>query len=67
MIRNVDGVLELGVDRKVTLLMNLLSQAHRSHDTIDYRIPHMDRLIDFMDYIVLKNLFVWEDALKSRC
>ncbi len=56
---NVDKVTEIGAARKVTLLMHLLG------NTIDKRIPNVDKIIDFIDETVLDNLFDWFDVIKS--
>ncbi|WPX96366.1 NACHT domain-containing protein [Candidatus Bandiella euplotis] len=60
---NVDGVLELGADRKVTLLMHLLAQARREGE-LDARIPNLKKIVGFIDSVVLKDLLNWEETIK---
>ena len=61
---NPDGVLELGVQAKVTLLMHLFGQAKKG-DTVDKRIPNSNIAVDLIDSIVLQDLATWGAQLKE--
>lgn len=60
---NVDGVLELGIESKVFLLMHLLAQA-RVQGRLDPRIPNLDRMNQLIDLIVLKDITQWGEQIK---
>ena len=62
---NIDGVIELGVEQKVKLLMHLLGQI-RLDDTSNIKIPNLDKMQEFIDDVVKQNLFDWQtDILNS--
>jgi len=61
---NTDGVLELGVETKVSLLMHLLSQT-RKGEQIDKRIPHKEEAVKLIDCVVLGNLSGWKTQLRE--
>jgi len=61
---NTDGVLELGVETKISLLMHLFRQI-RKGDKIDKRIPHLDEAINLIDGVVLGDLSVWKTQLRE--
>jgi len=61
---NTDGVLELGVETKISLLMHLLSQT-RKREKIDRRIPHLNKAINLIDGVVLGDLSRWKTQLKE--
>jgi len=48
---NPDGVLELGVEAKVTLLMHLIGQTRD-----ETRVPNMSLAVDFIDSVVLRDI-----------
>jgi len=59
---NVDGVLELGIDSKVTLLMHLLGQASKN-GIIDPRIPNLSAIQQLIDEVVLRNINKWGEQI----
>lgn len=61
---NIDGVLELGADKKVSLLMKLLGCA-KIKGQIDTRIPNLQKIIEFIDKIILPDIFKWSKAIKE--
>lgn len=61
---NIDGVLELGMHIKVTLLMHLMTSA-KINGEIDSRIPNKEKIISFIDRVVLEDLLKWEKAIKA--
>jgi len=61
---NPDGVLELGMEAKVTLLMHLFAQA-KKEDKIDARIPNVDTAVSFIDSVVLRDLTNWSSQIKE--
>ncbi|MEK6734545.1 MAG: hypothetical protein AABY27_05505 [Pseudomonadota bacterium] len=61
---NVDGVLEIGADEKVALLMHLLPQALVNGD-FDSRIPNLEVIKNFIEMHVLKDILEWKKELKT--
>ena len=61
---NIDGVLELGLNMKVTLLMHLINSAKIGGE-IDSRIPNKEDIIDFIDSVVLEDLLKWGEEIKT--
>jgi len=60
---NLDGIIELGVDAKVELLMHLLSQS-REKGKLDSRIPNLDSIVKFIDFIIVgQGLHHWQDKI----
>lgn len=57
---NIDGVLEFGMDRKVTLLMNLLAQTK-----IDARIPNLNEMIEFIDNFILQDFSRYKHLIEE--
>ena len=55
---NVDGVLELSIETKLTLFMHLLNQSKVKGIT-DHRIPNLDKIKKLIDEIVLKDITKW--------
>lgn len=55
---NVDGVLELGVETKVTLLMHLLEQG-KVQGKIDKRIPNLETIEQLINEVVLSDISKW--------
>ncbi|HJD55855.1 MAG TPA: NACHT domain-containing protein [Rickettsia endosymbiont of Pyrocoelia pectoralis] len=55
---NVNGILELGIERKIILLMHLLAQSE-----IDSRIPHLKQIQELIDDTVLKDIISWEQHI----
>lgn len=62
---NVDGMLELGIEMKVRLLMHLLSQATVQKVEIDERIPNKKQILNIIEIVVLKDLLSSADQLKE--
>ena len=61
---NVDGVLELGSETKIGLLMHLLSQA-KVNGQLDQRIPNLKEMEQMIDILVLSDLSKWGNQLKE--
>ncbi len=59
---NVDGVLELGVETKVKTLMHLLGQS-KIRGELPSGLPNREKIIDFVDGIILKNIAQWEQEI----
>ncbi len=59
---NVDGVLELGVETKVKLLMHLLGQS-KVGKNFDARIPNLHKIIAFIDDVILKDIAAWGEHI----
>jgi HEAT repeat protein len=59
---NVDGVLELGLENKITLLMHLLAQGKRDGQ-FDPRNPHLPALMKLIDEVVLKDIVSWGEQI----
>ncbi|WP_017443232.1 hypothetical protein [Rickettsia gravesii] len=51
---NVDGILELGIERKIKLLMHLLAQS-KINGKFNSRIPYLKQIQKLIDEIVLKD------------
>jgi HEAT repeat protein len=69
---NVDGVLEFGLETKISLLMHLLAQGKRNEKFLtqeesewkfDSRNPHLPTLTTLIDEIVLKNIANWGEHI----
>ncbi|WP_375319127.1 NACHT domain-containing protein [Candidatus Tisiphia endosymbiont of Oplodontha viridula] len=61
---NIDGVIELGIEAKINLLMHLLGQA-KGKGGIDDRIPNRASILQLIDVVVLKDLLAWGNQLKE--
>ncbi len=61
---NIDGVLELGIETKVTLWMNLIEQTKKI-GKVDDRIPNIKLITNLIDVVVLENLLDWEQQIIS--
>jgi hypothetical protein len=61
---NRDGVLELGEDIMVTRLMHLLVSSSRN-GFIDQTIPNIQKIENFIEKIVTKDLMKWSKTLKE--
>lgn len=59
---NVNGILELGIEKKITLLMHLLAQS-KIKDEFDNRIPYLEQIQNLIDDTVLKNITIWEQHI----
>ncbi|MGI4752194.1 MAG: HEAT repeat domain-containing protein, partial [Janthinobacterium lividum] len=59
---NVNGILELGIEKKLTLLMHLLAQS-KINGEFDNRIPHLKQIQNLIDDIVLKDITIWEQPI----
>lgn len=57
---NIDGVLEFGMDRKVTLLMNLLVKTK-----IDSRIPNLNEMIEFIDNFIMQDFSRYKHLIEE--
>ncbi|MCC8483911.1 MAG: NACHT domain-containing protein [Rickettsia endosymbiont of Labidopullus appendiculatus] len=63
---NIDGIIELGMDTKLALLMHVLGQAKvKGTREIDDRIPNRNELLQLVDKVVLKDLISWGEQLKN--
>ncbi|QCS24076.1 hypothetical protein FEC77_02200 [Rickettsia parkeri] len=56
---NVDRILELGIERKIILLMHLLAQSN-INGKFDSRIPNLKQIQNLIDEVVLKDITGWE-------
>ncbi|RZI46996.1 NACHT domain-containing protein [Rickettsiales endosymbiont of Peranema trichophorum] len=61
-LSNADGMLELDVDSKVSLLMHLLGQVKEGNR---YRIPHYKEVVAFIDGVVCTKLVDWGDEIRG--
>ncbi|MEG8230860.1 hypothetical protein O6R16_07640 [Candidatus Rickettsia tasmanensis] len=59
---NVDGILELGIERKIILLMHLLAQS-KINEKFNSRIPYLKQIQELIDEIVLKDITDWEQHI----
>ncbi|WP_341791844.1 hypothetical protein [Rickettsia endosymbiont of Gonocerus acuteangulatus] len=59
---NVNGILELGIEKKITLLMHLLAQS-KINGEFNNRIPHLTQIQNLIDDIVLKDITIWEQPI----
>jgi len=59
---NIEGVIDLGEDRKVELFMNLLGQVAK--DKLK-DIANIDKITSFIDHIVCSNLDKWQETIKA--
>ncbi|MDE8612079.1 hypothetical protein PQ676_07750, partial [Rickettsia felis] len=59
---NVDSILELGIERKIILLMHLLAQS-KINGKFDNRIPNLTQIQNLIDDIVLKDIPIWEQHI----
>lgn len=57
---NVDGILELGLETKITLLMHLLAQSHIIEE-LESRIPNLKQIQLLIDDIILKDITNWDN------
>lgn len=55
---NVDRILELGIERKIILLMHLLAQSNINRK-FDSRIPNLKQIQNLIDEVVLKDITGW--------
>lgn len=61
---NINGVLELGADMKVSLLMHLAESA-KIENTLDPRIPNLEAIQEFIDTMVVEDILGWADVIRS--
>lgn len=59
---NVDGILELGIERKIILLMHLLAQS-KINGKFNSRIPYLKQIQELIDEIILKDITDWEQHI----
>ncbi|HJD67832.1 MAG TPA: hypothetical protein LFV66_05270 [Rickettsia endosymbiont of Bembidion lapponicum] len=59
---NVNGILELGIEKKITLLMHLLAQ-NKINGEFDNRIPHLKQIQNLIDNTVLRDITLWEQHI----
>lgn len=59
---NVDGILELGIERKIILLMHLLTQS-KINEKFNSRIPYLKQIQELIDEIVLKDITIWKQHI----
>lgn len=59
---NVDGILELGIERKIILLMHLLAQS-KINGKFNSRIPYLKQIQELIYEIVLKDSTDWEQHI----
>ncbi|WP_230455919.1 hypothetical protein [Rickettsia rickettsii] len=59
---NVDRILELGIERKIILLMHLLAQSN-INGKFDSRIPNLKQILYLIDEVVLKDITGWEQHI----
>ncbi|WP_341794655.1 hypothetical protein [Rickettsia endosymbiont of Rhinocyllus conicus] len=59
---NVNGILELGIEKKIALLMHLLAQS-KIKDEFNNRIPYLKQIQNLIDDIVLKDITIWEQHI----
>ncbi|WP_029374964.1 hypothetical protein [Rickettsia honei] len=59
---NVDRILELGIERKIILLMHLLAQSN-INGNFDSRIPNLKQIQNLIDEVVLKDITGWEQHI----
>ena len=63
---NLDGIIDLGEDRKVELFMNLLGQIKINNDEkVKIKIPNIEEIVKFIDDVVCLDIFKWKDIIKS--
>jgi|GEM_PF-5176046 len=55
---NVDGILELGIERKIILLMHLLAQS-KINDEFDNRITYLKLMQKLVDDTILQDITIW--------
>ncbi|HJD61362.1 MAG TPA: hypothetical protein LFV90_04305 [Rickettsia endosymbiont of Columbicola hoogstraali] len=59
---NINGILELGIEKKITLLTHLLTQS-KIKGEFDDRIPHLRQIQNLIYDIVLKDITIWEQQI----
>ncbi|HJD54331.1 MAG TPA: hypothetical protein LFW11_03050 [Rickettsia endosymbiont of Proechinophthirus fluctus] len=59
---SVDRILELGIERKIILLMHLLAQSN-INGKFDSRIPNLKQIQNLIDEVVLKDITGWEQHI----
>ncbi len=59
---NVDGILELGLETKVKLLIHLLAQG-TVEGAFNPRIPNLQKIIDFVDSVILRDITPWGEHI----
>ncbi|CEO17780.1 hypothetical protein RMONA_07140 [Rickettsia monacensis] len=59
---NVDGILELEIERKIILLMHLLTQS-KINGKFDNRILNLKQIQNLIDDTVLKDITIWEQHI----
>ncbi|HJD62992.1 MAG TPA: hypothetical protein LFW14_05505 [Rickettsia endosymbiont of Degeeriella rufa] len=59
---NINGILELGIEKKITLLMHLLTKS-KIKGEFDDRIPHLRQIQNLIYDIVLKDITIWEQQI----
>lgn len=59
---NVDGVLELGLETKITLLMHLLEQS-KVTGNLNIKIPNLIKIQELIDGIVPKDITKWREQI----
>lgn len=59
---NVNGVLELGIEKKIILLMHLLAQS-KINNVFDDRIPNLKQIQKLIDDIILKDISIWRQHI----
>ena len=62
---NIDGELELGVEKKVNLFLHLLSQSFNKSGELSDRIPFKELLQVFIDAVVISDLLGFGMELKQ--
>ena len=61
---NIDGVIDLGIDKKVELYMNLLGQIPKNNKK-SIEIPNKKVIEEFINDEVLSDINKWKDVIKS--
>ena len=59
---NVAGVIELGIDSKVTLLMHLLAQS-TILEQFDSRIPNLEKIVELVDLVVASDIIKFQEDI----
>ncbi|MCT4635268.1 MAG: NACHT domain-containing protein [Rickettsiales bacterium] len=59
---NIDGVIEIGIDNKITLLMYLLEQS-KIDGEIDSRIPYLEKIKELIDVVVALDITKFHDHI----
>lgn len=61
-ICNVNGILELDIEKKIILLMHLLAQSKIKGEFNNW-IPHLKQIQNLIDDTVLKDITIWEQQI----